>query len=237
MTGPMVRGGLVRPIVRVPVAPVPPVAMPYTLDFLTGAWSTEGGANWVASSLGTFVAPGHVSYDATDPASPTWSASLQNATPTIAGDVRLWGYVSPFASAPQQAQLQAVKVNAPFGSGASGYAVLTSNTGGAAGSVALLRVIADAIAIVGAPAGIAALANIGGVWLKIEDLGAGSVRVRVYVRESGAWNIKHDVTEATAAAVASKPSWVFNTDNSTPALTPQIYHATKVELTDDGALV
>jgi hypothetical protein len=233
---PIVRGGIVRPIVRLPSGPVVPVVMPYTLDFLTGAWRTEGGANWSASSLGMFVASGHVTYDAETPNAPTWSARLLNATPTIAGDVRVTGYVSPFAAAPQQCQIQALKLSAPLGSGASGYAVFSSNIGGAVGSLLLLRIINDVVGVVATPS-IVGVASLGGVWLKIQDLGGGSVRVRTYAKESGIWVVKSDVTEATAAAVASTPLWLFNTDNSTPALTPQVYHANRVELTADGALV
>ena len=232
----MVRGGLVRRMVRKATAPLPPVVMPYTLDFLTSNWKAEAGANWFATSLGTFVAPGHVTYDAETPNSPTWSARLRNVTPTIAGDVRVTGYVAPFAAAPQQAQIQCTKLSAPFGSGASGYICFTANTGGAAGILVLARIIADALAIIAAPA-IVAGANISGVWLKVEDLGAGSVRVRTYARESRVWVVKSDVTESTAATVASGPGWIFNTDSGTPATTPQVYHANKVELTDDGALV
>jgi hypothetical protein len=212
--------------------------MPYTLDFLTGAWSTEGGANWAANSLGSFVAPGHVTYDAETPNDPGWSARLQNVTPTVAGDVRLTGYVDPFAAAPQQAQLQVAKLSAPLGSGAYGYIALLSSTGGAAPVVLLLIVENDVPYIFDTQSSPAPLVDIGGIWLKVIPLSPTMISHEIFVKESGAWVSRlGGASTSGASTVPTSAAWIYNTDNGTPALTPQVYHANRVELTADGALV
>jgi hypothetical protein len=221
---------------RIPPAIVPPpppvyAPTPYLLEFLTASWAAENGAAWINTSLGNFVAAGHVSYDAQTPNDPSWSARLNNAEPSIAGDARIFGYVDP-ASQTNQAQMQVLKLNGSL----SGYVALAVWADPAAGTVLLIRAINGTFVVIDSDP-IGTVAQSEGLWLKIEDLGAGSVRARVMHKELGNWNTRCDITEATAATVATIPTWVFSSNNATPVLDAQIYHAQKFDGNRDASIV
>lgn len=232
----LVRRSLVRHLIT-RADGLPPIAMPYTLDFLNSNWRREDGADWDNPQADVFVAPGHITYDAETNDQPTFRVLLRNVTKTISGDVRLWGYVDPYSDAPEKAAMQCLKLDGAVFAGASGYGVQNVHTGGGGGLVGIFRVVAGVVTVLQTQVA-ASLPDTSGVWLKVEDLGGGTVRLRGYARESGVWVLKCDINDASAAAtVTTGPWWVFTNETALPVSTPQIYHANKVELTDDGALV
>lgn len=216
--------------IAIPAAASQFAPVPYLLDFLTVDWTTENGATWAASSLGIFDAPNHVGYNAQTPDNPTWSSSLVNAEPSIAGDARLTGYIMP-ASLTNQAQIQVLRLDNTN----SGYAAIALWAAPAVGLVALFHSIGGVFTLIDS-AVVGLVSQSQGLWLKIEDLGGGTVRARAIHKQAGIWATACDITETTAASVAAKPAWVFNSNDGTPVIDAQTYHAVKFEGNRDASI-